>query len=39
MVYAAIMGPSRGPSGADTYYHHVIQATVKKVLCPTWNEN
>lgn len=28
---AAILGPVRGRSGADSYHHHVIQATVKKV--------
>ncbi|OJJ54979.1 hypothetical protein ASPSYDRAFT_1160139 [Aspergillus sydowii CBS 593.65] len=28
---AAILGPVRGRSGADSYHHHVIQATVKKL--------
>ncbi|KAE8139372.1 Alpha/Beta hydrolase protein [Aspergillus pseudotamarii] len=34
VVSAAIFGPFRGPSGADSYPHHVIQATVKKVAFP-----
>ncbi|KAL2813775.1 Alpha/Beta hydrolase protein [Aspergillus cavernicola] len=29
IVYAAICGPFRGASGADTYHHHLIQAAVK----------
>ncbi|KAL2830832.1 Alpha/Beta hydrolase protein [Aspergillus cavernicola] len=32
LVYAAISGPFRGRSGADTYRHHMIQVAVKKVL-------
>ncbi|KAL3445813.1 Alpha/Beta hydrolase protein [Aspergillus insuetus] len=31
ILYAAISGLSRGPSGADSYHHHLIQATVKKM--------
>ncbi|KAJ6026169.1 alpha/beta hydrolase fold protein [Penicillium canescens] len=30
LVKAAVSGPFRGRSGADTYRHHVIQAVVKK---------
>ncbi|CRG88079.1 hypothetical protein PISL3812_05106 [Talaromyces islandicus] len=29
--YAAISGFFRGPSGADSYHHHLIQAAVKKL--------
>ncbi|GFF39465.1 hypothetical protein IFM58399_05586 [Aspergillus lentulus] len=30
-IYAAATGFFRGPSGADTYHHHLIQAVVKKL--------
>ncbi|KAL2837013.1 Alpha/Beta hydrolase protein, partial [Aspergillus pseudoustus] len=29
IIYAAVCGPFRGASGADTYHHHIIQAAVK----------
>ncbi|KAJ5335063.1 hypothetical protein N7452_007466 [Penicillium brevicompactum] len=29
ILYAALTGPFRGTSGADSYYHHLIQASVK----------
>ncbi|KAL3487469.1 Alpha/Beta hydrolase protein [Aspergillus germanicus] len=29
VAYAALCGPFRGASGADTYHHHIIQAAVK----------
>ncbi|GFF46942.1 alpha/beta hydrolase fold protein [Aspergillus udagawae] len=32
VIYAAATGFFRGPSGADTYHHHQIQAVVKKVV-------
>jgi hypothetical protein len=32
VIYAAATGFFRGPSGADTYHHHLIQAVVKKVV-------
>ncbi|KAB8229953.1 putative epsilon-lactone hydrolase [Aspergillus alliaceus] len=31
IIYATIAGPFRGASGADSYHHHIIQATVKKL--------
>ncbi|GFF61589.1 alpha/beta hydrolase fold protein [Aspergillus lentulus] len=31
-IYAAATGFFRGPSGSDTYHHHLIQAVVKKVI-------
>ncbi|KAH8703915.1 putative epsilon-lactone hydrolase [Talaromyces proteolyticus] len=31
LVSAAICGPFRGPSGADSYHHHLIQAVLKKL--------
>ncbi|KAL3442280.1 Alpha/Beta hydrolase protein [Aspergillus insuetus] len=29
VAFAGLCGPFRGTSGADTYYHHIIQAAVK----------
>jgi hypothetical protein len=28
VAYAALCGPFRGTSGADTYHHHIIQAAL-----------
>ncbi|OJJ68113.1 hypothetical protein ASPBRDRAFT_210028 [Aspergillus brasiliensis CBS 101740] len=32
LLWAAISGLYRGPSGADTYYHHLIQAVTKRLM-------
>ncbi|GKZ36253.1 hypothetical protein AbraIFM66950_007250 [Aspergillus brasiliensis] len=32
LLWAAISGLYRGPSEADTYYHHLIQAVTKKLM-------
>ena len=31
LAFAAVCGPFRGASGADTFYHHLIQSAVKAV--------